>query len=144
MLLIAKILLTIATLGYSAVPALFDSDKTHATNPGWDPHARFHVVWQVSSYVYLALLALYLIWTSGSDTRTLWLVAMFAAFAYGGFWTAVVFRWTYGGTLLSETNPVPAFRWNIAGLKFDTDANITLFAPALLILLAAMGALIKA
>ena len=143
MLLAAKVLLTIATLGYSAIPAMFDSDKTHATNPGWDPHARFHVVWQVSSYVYMAILALYLIWTAGSDTWPLWLAAMLAAFAYGGFWTAVVFRPAYGGTLLSVTNPVPAFQWNLAGKKFSTDANLTLFTPAVLILLAGMAILSK-
>lgn len=39
MLLTAKILITIATLGYSAIPAKFDSDKTHVLNPSWDPEA---------------------------------------------------------------------------------------------------------
>ena len=68
MLLTAKILLTIATLGYSAIPAMFDSNPTHATNPSFPGHARFHIVWQVSSYVYVALLALYLIWTAGAAT----------------------------------------------------------------------------
>lgn len=124
-----KILLTIATLGYSAVPAFFDSNNTHATNPGWDRHARFHVVWQVSSYVYIAVLALYLIWTAGPEIWPLWLATWLAAFAYGGFWTAVVSRGVYDGTLVSQTNPVPAFNWNIAGKKFRTDANVTLFTP---------------
>jgi hypothetical protein len=138
MLMTAKILLTIATLGYSAIPTYFDSNPTHATNPGWDSHARFHVVWQVSSYVYFALLALYLIWTAGTDTWPLWLAALFAAFAYAGFWTAVLFRPTYGGTLVSQTNPVPAFKWNVLGKRFETDANVSLFTPAVIILLAAM------
>ena len=92
MLLTAKVLLTLATLGYAAIPALVDSNQTHATNPGWDPHARLHVVWQVSSYVYLGVLALYLIWTAGSDTWPLWLAAFMAAAGYGGFWTAVTLR----------------------------------------------------
>lgn len=138
MLLTAKILLTIATLGYSAIPAFFDSNNTHATNPSWDGHARFHVVWQVSSYVYLGAFALYLIWTAGVDTWPLWQAALFAAFAYGGFWTAVIFRSTYGGTLLSKVNPVPSFKWNFAGTKFETDANVSLFTPALVVLLAAI------
>lgn len=128
-MLLTKILLTIVTLGYSAVPTFFDSNETHATNPGWDSHARFHVVWQVSSYVYFAILALYLIWTAGAETWPLWLATWFAIFAYGGFWTAVVSRPVYGGTLVSKTNPVPAFNWNIAGKKFQTDANVTLFTP---------------
>jgi hypothetical protein len=137
--MLIKILLTIATLGYSAVPTFFDSNETHATNPGWDPHARFHVVWQVSSYVYIAILALYLIWTAGTATWPLWLATWLAAFVYGGFWTAVLSRGIYGGTLISLKNPVPAFNWNIAGKKLQTDANVTLFAPlAILVVICAL------
>ncbi len=127
MLFAAKILITIATLGYSAIPAKFDSDETHVLNPSWDPHARFHVVWQVSSYVYFALLALYLIWTSGVDKWPVWLAVMFAAFAYGGFWTAVWTMKRYGGSIVSKVNPVPEFAWNFGGKQIKTDANLTLF-----------------
>lgn len=134
MLLIAKLLLTAATLGYSAIPAAFDSNPTHATNPSFPGHARFHVVWQVSSYVYIAVLALYLIWTAGAETGPLWLAAILAACAYGGFWTAVLSRPVYGGKLVSEVNPVPPFDWNIAGKRFQTDANVTLFTGAVAVL----------
>lgn len=141
MLLTAKILLTVTTLGYSAIPAVFDSNETHATNPSFPGHARFHVVWQVSSYVYVALLALYLIWTAGADTWPLWQAAILSAAAYGGFWSAVLFRPAYGGTLVSEVNPVPTFKWTIAGKAVETDANITLFTPAVGVLLLAILAL---
>jgi len=130
MLIATKILLTIATLGYSAIPALFDSNNTHATNPSFPGHARFHVVWQVSSYVYVALIALSLVWTAGADKGPLWIATLLAASAYLGFWTAVVSRPAYGGKLVSEVNPVPAFQWNLFGLKFETDANVSLFTPA--------------
>jgi len=109
MLIAAKILLTLATPGYSAIPAMFDSNETHVTNPSFPGHARFHIVWQVSSYVYVALLALYLIWS------------------------AVASRDMYAGTLVSQVNPAPTFKWNLAGLKFQTDANMSLFAPALIL-----------
>ena len=144
MLLTAKILLTIATLGYSAIPAMFDSNDTHATNPSFPGHARFHVVWQVSSYVYVAVLALYLIWSAGADTRPLWLALILAAAAYGGFWTAVVSRGLYGGKLVSEVNPVPNFKWNLLGLKFQTDANVSLFTPAVAVTALAAYALAQA
>lgn len=134
MLLTIKILLTIATLGYSAIPALFDSNETHVTNPSYPGHARFHVVWQVSSYVLLALLGLYLIWTAGSDTGRLYLATAFGGAAYGGFWAAVISRPAYGGKLVSEVNPVPAFRWNLLGARFQTDANVTIFTAAVLVL----------
>jgi len=144
MLLAAKILLTLTTLGYSVVPALFDTNSTHATNPTWDPHARFHIIWQVSSYVYLALLALFLIWTAGGDTWPLWLTVWFAVFAYGGFWTAVFARSIYGGHLVSKGNPVPHFNWNLGGKTFSTDANVTLFTGTLIVLIAGVICLIKA
>jgi hypothetical protein len=123
MLLTAKILLTIATLGYSAIPAKFDSDETHLRNQSWDPHARYHVMWQVSSYVYLAILALYLIWGMG-DSWSLWLAVLFGVVAYGGFWTAFFTRSTYDTSVVSKVNPVPEF--NLGFGKFD--ANLTLFS----------------
>ncbi|UNK39955.1 hypothetical protein MNR02_19525 (plasmid) [Shinella sp. H4-D48] len=141
MLLTAKILLTIATLGYSAIPSLFDSNSTHVTNPSYPGHARFHVVWQVSSYVYIAALSLYLIWTAGTETAPLWIASILAGAAYLGFWTAVIFRPVYGGKLVSEVNPVPPFAWNVFGWKFQTDANVTLFTPAFLLVIAGMLAI---
>ncbi len=141
MLVLAKILLTVATLGYSAIPAIVDANKTHATNPSWDTHARFHVVWQVSSYVYVALVALYLIWTAGEMRWPLWLAALLALAAYGGFWTAVFSRSMYGGTLVSKDYAVPNINWNLAGRKFQTDANVTAFTVFVALLVLGMACL---
>jgi hypothetical protein len=135
MLLTAKILLTIATLGYSAIPYLFDFDKTHVKNPDWDAHARFHVVWQVSSYIYIAALALYLIWTAGTDTWPLWLAFVLGLAGYGGFWTAVFTRSIYSTNLLSRVNPVPDFNWTYGSKNIRTDANVTLFTVFVVVLL---------
>ncbi len=143
MLLTAKILLTLATLGYSAIPAIFDSNETHATNPSFPGHARFHVVWQVTSYIFLAGLALFLIWTAGDDTGPIWLAAIIAAGAYGGFWTALLSRPMYEGKLQSEVNPVPAFQWNLLGRRFKTDANVTIFSIAVLVLALGVIALVN-
>lgn len=129
MLLFAKILLTIITLGYSAIPTLFDFNKTHVTNPSWTGHARYHVVWQVSTFNCLAILALFLIWTAGTDTSQLWIPALLALFAYGGFWVALLTRPMYQGVLQDEVNGVPEFHYNIFGWKFSIDANVSLFTP---------------
>jgi hypothetical protein len=138
MLLAIKILLTLATLGYSAIPGIFDSNNTHATNPSWTGHARYHVVWQVSSYVYVAVLMLCLIWIPASDTKLiLWIVAITAACMYAGFWTAYASRPAYGGWLVDKVNGVPDFKWNLMGRKFTTDANVSLFTPAVIVLVAA-------
>jgi hypothetical protein len=134
MLLTIKVLLTIATLGYSAIPGMFDSNSTHATNPSWTGHARYHVVWQVSSYVYLAILMLCLIWTAGTESWPLWIAAITAACMYGGFWTAYAFRPVYGGWLVDKVHGVPDFKWNLFGVRFRTDANVSLFTPAIIVL----------
>ena len=129
MLLTVKILLTLVTLGYSAIPSFFDFNETHATNPSWTGHARWHVVWQVSSYDYIAIISLVLIWTAGTDVGTLWIPALLACSAYGGFWTAFVTKGMYGGILKDKVNGVPEFHYNIFGWKFAIDANVSLFTP---------------
>ncbi|GAB4261248.1 MAG: hypothetical protein Kow0013_05570 [Pararhodobacter sp.] len=139
MLLTVKLLLTLATLGYCAIPTLFDFNDSHATNPSWTGRARWHVVWQVSSYDFIAVMALVLIWTAGTDAGALWVPALLAAFAYGGFWTAFVTRGMYGGILKDEINGVPEFHDNILGWKFAIDANVSLFTPLGLVTLVALG-----
>jgi hypothetical protein len=61
MLTAAKILLTLTVVGYALVMIKADFNNTHATNPKWTPHARFHVVWQILSYTGIGLVALYLL-----------------------------------------------------------------------------------
>mgnify|MGYP001187793283 CR=1 FL=1 len=134
-MLTAKILLTLITLGYSAIPSFFDFNETHATNPSWTGHARWHVVWQVSSFDYMALISLVLIWTAGGDASRLWVPALLATSAYGGFWTAFVTRNLYGGILQDEVNGVPEFHYNLFGFKFSLDANVSIFTPITLITL---------
>ena len=132
MLLAAKILLTISTLGYSLIPFAFDSNKTHWFNPSWTKHARFHCVWQVMSYVYIAIVALVLIWTAGDAKWPIWIAATLSFCAYGGFWTAVFLRNKLDLALVDEVNGVPPFMLPIFG---ESDANITLFTTAVLILM---------
>ena len=64
-LLLARVLFTLTTAGWAVGTVIADFNKTHATNPKWTPHARFHVVWQISSYIGFGLLAFALIWWPG-------------------------------------------------------------------------------
>lgn len=139
--LAARILLTLATAGYAFATILADFNKTHATNPKWTPHARFHVVWQISSYAGLGLLALALIWWPGPlALERLWLAAIIGAIVYGAFFIAVFAMPVYGGAAYDDNGylpfaapvPIVATRW---------DVNITIFCVQVTLLAASMLAL---
>lgn len=125
MLLLTKLLLTVLTLGYSAIPATFDFNPTHATNPSWTGHARFHVVWQVTTYCLIALGLLVGLWLPIWPGQTGLILALLGAVAaYGGFFTAVFSKRLYGGRNFDPNGVQPFF---IRGVEFDV--NISLFTP---------------
>src|SRR6516225_4545034 len=107
MLITARILLTLAALGFSAITIIADLNKTHASNPAWTGHARFHVVWQILSYSGIGLIALYLIWAGGIER--LYLAAALSFAIYGAFFTTVFARPMYKGTLYDQ-NGYPPFK----------------------------------
>ena len=134
--LIARVLLTLVTLGYSLVPVLADFNKTHATNPLWTPHARFHVVWQVSSYCGIGLIALFLIWSAGPAAK-LWLAVGLAAAMYAGFFATVFAMPRFGGGLADGNGVPPLGTVNLGGQRIVLDANLTVFSVQVALLLLA-------
>ena len=138
MLLTVKVLLTLATLGYSAIPTMADLNRTHATNPTWVGHARFHVVWQVMSYIGLGLLGLYFVWMPSDDVVSrLWIAAAFATACYAGFFTAVFMKNVYGGANYDPNGIVP-IRPPIIGRYISFEPNITVFTLMVLVLAVAV------
>ncbi len=134
--LLARVLLTLVTFGYAFATIIADFNKTHATNPKWTPHARFHVVWQINSYIGFGLLALALLWWPGPlAMERLILVAVMAAIVYAAFFIAVFAMPLYGGGAYDDNGylpfaaPVPIFakRW---------DVNIAAFSIQLVLLAA--------
>jgi hypothetical protein len=140
--LLARILLTLITLGYSVGPAFADFNATHATNPLWTPHARFHVVWQVLSYCGVGLIALGLIWSGGPDaTMRLYLAALLAAAVYLSFFATVLLRPRYGGEL-TDPNGYPPFKVvQVAGRTVPLDLNVTVFCGQVVLLFLALLAI---
>jgi hypothetical protein len=125
--LIAKVLLTLATLGYSLGTVIADLNRTHATNPLWTPHARFHVVWQVLGYSGLALVSLVLIWAPGpAEIERLYLVCAITLVVFGSFYAAWIAMPAYGGKHYDQ-NGYPPSPVTIAGKTFMIDANFTTF-----------------
>jgi hypothetical protein len=143
-LLPAEILLSLATLGYSLIPALFDLNATHATNPLWVGHARFHVVWQVVSYIGFGLIGLGLIWAPGAaHGARLWLAAALGGAAYGGFFAAVLGRHIYGGATYDPNGVLPV-RPPLIGRYYAFEVNITLFTVTTAVLVAGAVSLARA
>jgi len=127
MLLAARILLTLTVLGYAIVTIRADFNNTHATNPEWTPHARFHVVWQILSYAGVGLIALYLIWVPGPNPlEQLYIAAALSIAIYGAFFVAVFCRPMFGGALYDENGYLP-FKLPIGPQHWRLDANVTAF-----------------
>ena len=142
-ILIARILFTLTTLGWGALTVLADFNKTHATNPKWTPHARFHVVWQICSYVGFGLLALALIWWPGPlALERLYLVAIMSTIVYTAFFVALVAMPIYGGAAY-DANGYQPFRAPVPIFAKKWDANITAFSVQLVILAGGMIAVMR-
>jgi hypothetical protein len=142
--LIARVLLTLVTAGYAFATVLADFNKTHATNPKWTPHARFHVVWQISSYVGFGLLAVALIWWPGPmAVERLYLVALMAAIVYAAFFVAVFAMPIYGGAAYDRNGYQP-FAAPVPLIAKKWDVNITIFCVQVVLLAASTLALVGA
>lgn len=142
MLMLAKILLTLTVLGYTLGTMRADFNKTHATNPKWTPHARFHVVWQISSYSGVGLVALYLIWIDGPrPLERLYVAAALSAAVYCAFFTSVFLRPMFGGSLYDDNGYLP-FKPPIGPDHWHWDANVTAFTIFTTILLAGIIAVL--
>ena len=139
---IARILLTLTALGYGLATIKADFNRTHATNPKWTPHARFHVVWQILSYSGIGLVALYLIWIDGPGARErLYLAAALGLAVYGAFFAALFARPLFGGTLYDDNGYLP-FKPPIGPQHWRWDVNVIAFTILSAILLAGLIAVI--
>jgi len=140
--LLTRALLTLNVLGFSLGPAIADFNRTHATNPLWTPHARFHVVWQVLTYCGMGLIALALIWAGGqSAVLRLWIAVALIVSVYLAFFATVIAMPRYGGSL-ADTNGVPPFgTLRFGGKAIALDTNLTLFCVQLMLLLIAVLAI---
>src|SRR5262249_5546126 len=121
------IFLTLGVLGYTLLTIRADFNRTHATNPSWTPHARFHMVWQILSYAGVGLVALYLIWIDGPQPlERLYLAAALSIAIYGGFFAAVLARRPLGVAVYDKMGSLP-FRAPIGPALWRWDANVTAF-----------------
>lgn len=119
----ARVLLTVLAVIQGLATVLIDLSRTHATNPTWPCHSRFHVVWQSLNQPLFAVVEALLVWWPGAYVRErFYLAATLTAVPCLGFVLAQVFRKAYGGTL-SDPNGIPPFRFRVAGRCIEVDGN---------------------
>lgn len=135
-LLFARIALSCLCAVQGIATVAIDFNRTHATNPSWTGHARFHVVWQSSTVALLSALELLLIWTAGSFSREgFYLASLLAALSPIGFLTAFVTRKLFGGTLF-DPDGIPPSHLKLFGSVLVIDLNLAAVTAALASLLA--------
>lgn len=122
MVFVATLLITLVALVTAIAPMIADFNKTHATNPLWTPHARFHVVWQVLTQAGVSLVILYVLWGATFEGHV-WLAAIMN-FNWGlTFFMTLASMPVYGGAL-ADVNGIPPFRFNIGGRERQVDTNL--------------------
>ncbi|MEM7275752.1 MAG: DUF6640 family protein [Actinomycetota bacterium] len=126
-----RLIISFMAVAIAVGPMIADFNKTHATNPLWPPHARFHVVWQVLIQTGSSVLALVLLWRSSDDY-------LFHLYLAG----AIIYVWivTFFATLASmsrfdgalrDVNGIEPLRIALPGRVLEVDTNlfgVTLFA----------------
>ncbi|ABS61752.1 hypothetical protein Plav_0129 [Parvibaculum lavamentivorans DS-1] len=136
-LLLPRLLFSLVAFMISAGPIFADFNKTHATNPLWTPHARFHVVWQVLSQTGISLVILYLLWSPAADYLThIWVAAILNYVWGASFYATLATMPIYGGAL-KDTNGIKPFRFNIFGTVYLVDTN--LFGGTILMIVNTIG-----
>ncbi len=137
-LLLARVALSSLCATQAIATIVIDLNRSHATNPLWTGHARFHVVWQSSTVVFLSILELVLVWRSGphGDGR-IYLAALLAAMSPMGFLTALASRKLFGGAL-SDPNGIPQARLRVFGKVRVVGMNLV----AVLVALVSLSAMI--
>ena len=135
--IVARVLLSFVCALQGVATLAIDLNRTHATNPLWVKHARFHVVWQTVSVFILSAIEVALVWCRGPWMEQSFFLAMIlAGVPMLGFLGAFAFRNAYGGAL-SDPNGIPPLRLAIAGKMLHVDMNLA----AELVALFALGAI---
>jgi len=121
---VPRILISLVAVAISVGPMFADFNKTHATNPLWTPHARFHVVWQVLTQAGVSAVILFLLWMPSADYLThIWLAAVLSYVWIVSFFTTLASMTLFDGSL-KDVNGIKPFRFNIFGTIYLVDTNL--------------------
>ena len=135
---LAKLVVTAIAAGNGVMPIFIDINRTHATNPLWPGHARFHLVQQVATLALGSLIELGLVWWPGPGGEfRFYLTAGLVATSLAGFLIAVLARSVYGGTLRDPNGMKPVRIRTTRGVV-ELDVNLPIVVTAALLLAAAV------
>ncbi len=134
-IVIARGMLAILCGMQGAGTLAIDLNRTHATNPIWPKHARFHLVWQAMSYAVLSLLEIALILAPCPfQGQRFYLAATLAFIPMLSFLAAFVWRKRYDGAL-SDPNGIPPVKVVVfsSELHFDLSLLAEMLALSMLV-----------
>ena len=135
---VARLVVAAIAAGQGVVPLFVDLNRTHATNPIWPGHARFHLVQQVCTLLPAAAVEVALIWWPGPAMRQrFYLAALLAGTSLAGFMIAALARKLYGGTL-HDPNGIQPMRMHIGSREVAFDMNVPIVIAASVLLAAAV------
>lgn len=136
--LLARIIVTALAAGQGLAPLFIDLNRTHATNPLWPGHARFHVVWQTFTQALASAAVVALLWWTGiGAAQRFYLAALLAAVPLAGFLIALFARRLYAGTL-HDPNGIAPLRIRTRSRVVEIDMNLVLVVMATVLLAVAV------
>ena len=135
---VARLMVSTIAAGQGTVPLFVDLNRTHATNPLWTGHARFHLVSQVFTLLPLGAIEVGLLWWPGPGSAArFYLAALLTATSLAGFLLAALTRPLYGGTL-RDPNGYRPVRIRVGSRSAEFDLNLPVVAVASVLLVAAV------
>jgi hypothetical protein len=141
--LVARWIVSAIAAGQGIAPLFIDLNRTHATNPLWPGHARFHVVWQAFTVLPASALGLALLWWPGAALRDrFYLAALLTATPLVGFLIAAIARPLYGGTL-HDPNGIQPVRVRLGSRAIQIDMNLSIVLAASVLLICAVFLFLK-
>jgi hypothetical protein len=134
---IARLMVTAVATVQGVRPLFVDLNRTHATNPLWTGHARFHVVDQAIAMAALASVEIAMLWWMAPGSRLLFYVAtILTALPIVTFLIAMFTSKLYGGTL-HDPNGVRPLRIVRRGVVREVDMNVMMVSLGAAVLLVA-------
>jgi hypothetical protein len=136
---VSRLLLSGLVAAHSVIALRIDLGRSHANNPQWPPHARFHVVWQTLNLSLLGVAELVLIWWPGRNREErFYLAACLTAATLVAFWGALASRRLYSGALFDQ-NGIPPLKVSVRGMVLQLEMNTVAVLFGSIVLIAAVA-----